>query len=137
MGTVREVMSPTPVTLPSTASLLAAARLMAERGIGDVLVVDDDRLVGVLTDRDLVVRGMATGMAPDAEVRTVCSTDVVTVGPDDELSSAIRLLKDHAVRRLPVVDDSTVVGIVSLGDLAVERDAQSALGVISRAPSNH
>ena len=134
MGTVREVMSPEPVTLPSTASMEAAARLMQQRDIGDVVVVDGDRLVGIVTDRDLVVRGLAAGLASDTQVSVITSTDPAVVAPEDEITRAVRLMEEHAIRRLPVVDDGELVGMVTLGDLARERDARSALGRISEAP---
>jgi CBS domain-containing protein len=137
MATVREVMTPRPVTLPASASLQAAALLMKERDIGDVLVVDVDGgpVRGVVTDRDLVVRGLAAG-EPWASVGDVCSTDVVTVSPDDEVADAVRLMTDRSVRRVAVVQEGELVGVVSLGDLASEYDPASALGEISSASAN-
>jgi CBS domain-containing protein len=137
MATIREVMTPQPVTLPASASLQAAALLMREHDIGDVLVVDVDggSVLGVVTDRDLVVRGLAAG-EPWASVGEVCSTAVLAVSPDDEVSDAVRLMTDRSVRRLAVVQDGELVGVVSLGDLASEFDPASALGEISRASAN-
>ncbi len=135
MATIREVMTPQPVTLPASASLQAAALLMKDRDIGDVLVVDGGSVRGVVTDRDLVVRGLAAG-EPWASVGDVCSGDVVTASPDDEVADAVRLMTDRSVRRLAVVQDGELVGVVSLGDLASEYDPESALGEISRASAN-
>lgn len=136
---VREVMTPDPVTVASTASLRHAAELMRDRNIGDVLVVDQDgSLFGIVTDRDIVVGGIAEGSDPaTTSVDEVCSRDPVTLGPDDAVVEAARLMGDRAIRRLPVVDNGSLVGIVSLGDLAEDRDPGSVLGEISEAPPNN
>ncbi len=136
---VREVMTPDPVTVATTASLQHAAELMRDRGIGDVLVVDEGgSLFGILTDRDIVVGGIAEGADPaTTSVDQVCSHDPVTLAPDDAVVEAARLMSDRAIRRLPVVDNGSLVGIVSLGDLAQDRDPGSVLGEISEAPPNN
>ena len=113
------------------------ARIMWDEDIGAVLVTDEDRLRGLVSDRDLVVRVVAEGEDPGrTTVARACSEDLVTVGPDDELDVAVRGMREHAVRRVPVVEEGRPVGIVSLGDLAVERDPGSALGGISAAGPN-
>ena len=113
------------------------ARIMRDEDIGAVLVTDEDRLRGLVSDRDLVVRALAEGDDPgQTTVASACSDDLVTVGPDDELDVAVRVMREHAVRRVPVVEEGRPVGIVSLGDLAVERDPDSALGDISAARPN-
>lgn len=133
--TVRDVMSPDPIRLASSTSVQEAARAMRERDIGDVVVVEGGELVGIVTDRDIVVRAVALGLdAGTTPIRDVCSRDPVTVGPDDDVSRAEALMADEAVRRLPVVDGGRVVGIVSIGDLAVAREPGSTLGEISAAP---
>lgn len=136
---VREVMTPDPVSVATTASLRQAAELMRDRNIGDVLVVDEDgSLFGIVTDRDIVVGGIAKGADPaTTSVDEVCSRDPVTLGPDDAVVEAARLMGDRAIRRLPVVDNGSLVGIVSLGDLAEDRDPGSVLGEISEAPPNN
>jgi CBS domain-containing protein len=97
-------------------------------------VVDEGRLRGVVTDRDLVVRVMAEGGAVgDRTVASACSDEPVTVAPDDDIDQVIGLMRERAVRRIPVVEHGHPVGIVSLGDLAIERDPGSALGDISSA----
>ncbi len=135
--TVEDVMTRSPVTCPASASLADAARIMRECDIGDVLVEEDGHVRGIVTDRDIVVRGIAR--QPDASkvsVIDVCSSDLLTVRPDSNLEDAIRLMRDHAVRRIPVVDGAMTVGVLSLGDVAVERDPTSALADISAAEPN-
>lgn len=134
---VQELMSTDLVTCPPTSTLEHASRLMRDRGIGDVLVVDDDqRLTGIVTDRDLVVRCLADGASADTAISNACSGDLTTTTPDAAVDDVVRLMRQHSLRRVPVVDDGRPVGIVSLGDLAVERDPDSALGDISAAPPN-
>lgn len=134
---VSEFMTREPITLPLEANLAEAAQIMRDRGIGDVLVTADGELCGVLTDRDIVVRAVADSCEPDSTaVSEVCSAGVVTLSPDDDTSAAVELMRKHAIRRLPVVEKGVVVGIVSLGDLAIEHDDESALSDISQAVSN-
>ncbi len=135
---VREVMTPEVVAVRPSASLVEAAQLMRAQDVGDVLVADEGLLVGVLTDRDIMLRAVAEGADPlTVSARAVCTPDPVVIGPDDALSTAVTLMREHAVRRLPVVEHGAPVGIVSLGDLAVSRDPDSALADISRAdPDN-
>ena len=134
---IREVMSPCPRALNPDATVLEAAEVMRRDDIGDVLVMADaDRaLVGILTDRDIVVRALAEGRDPaQTRVGDVCSRQVVTVGPEDSVGHAVRVMREKAIRRIPVVDGSQVVGILTLGDIAVERDSRTALADVSAAP---
>lgn len=125
---VHEVMTSEPVTLPLDAPLTEAARLMRDEGIGGVLVTQDGRLCGLLTDRDIVVRAVAEGRdLTGTRLADICSAGIVTVSPDDGADTALRLMIDSAVRRLPVVKDGRPVGIVSIGDLTSDRDESSAL----------
>ncbi|MFE1028964.1 CBS domain-containing protein [Streptomyces sp. NPDC058818] len=134
---VRDIMTGDPVTVEPQTSVTAVARIMRDQDLGAVLVTDGDELRGLVTDRDLVVRCVAEGGDPEqTTVAGACSDDVVTVRSDDELNHAVELMREHAVRRVPVVDDGRPVGIVSLGDLAMERDPESALGDISVARPN-
>ncbi|THA81727.1 CBS domain-containing protein [Streptomyces sp. A0592] len=132
---VHEVMTRSPVTVERLTSLAEAARVMRDAGIGDVLVVDQGRLCGILTDRDLVVRGMAEDRDPaETTVQAICSAEPRTVGPDDRVEEAVDLMRRHALRRLPVRNGSgELVGIVTLGDLEVERDPGSPLASIAAA----
>jgi CBS domain-containing protein len=135
---VQDVMTPNPMVLEATASVMDAAELMRESDIGDVIVVEDDHLAGIVTDRDIVVRVLAQGSDPTAvTVGEICSREPTTILPTASIGDAVRLIREKAIRRLPVVEDGgEVVGIVSIGDIAVARDRRSALGDISAAPPN-
>ncbi len=128
----------TPVTMHPEATVQQACTEMRNHRIGAVLVTDEGRLRGLVTDRDLVVRSVAEGVDPEeTTVAGACSDDLVTVRPDEDLNHAVELMREHAVRRIPVVDEEHhPVGIVSLGDMAMERDPGSALGDISVAKPN-
>lgn len=119
MATVADSMTRNPMTIEPDATVREAAELMASGEIGDVVVVDEDhRLVGILTDRDIVVRVLAQGGGPDDLVRDGCTVDPVTTSPDADAGEAVRLMREHAVRRMPVLEpDGRLVGIVSLRDL--------------------
>ncbi|MFI9584718.1 CBS domain-containing protein [Streptomyces sp. NPDC052236] len=134
---VREIMTSAPVAVGRLTAVSEVAHRMRDENIGAVLVTDGEKLCGLVTDRDLVVRIMAEGKdSGDTTVQDACSDDLVTVTPDDEVDRAIQLMREHSLRRLPVVEGSAPVGIVSLGDLAIERDPSSALGDISAAEPN-
>ncbi|CAL9347222.1 Hypoxic response protein 1 [Streptomyces sp. enrichment culture] len=134
---VRDIMTGDPVTVEPQTSVTAVARIMRDQDLGAVLVTDGDDLRGLVTDRDLVIRALAEGGDPErTTVAGACSDDLVTVRPDEELDHAVQVMREHAVRRVPVVDEGHPVGIVSLGDLAMERDPESALGDISVARPN-
>jgi CBS domain-containing protein len=134
---VREVMAKDPQTVSRDATIAEAARLMREHEIGDVIVLDGQNVTGILTDRDIVVRAIAEGRDTEREtVVDVCSKNLTTISPDDTVDRAVELMRDNAIRRLPVVEAGLPVGIVSLGDLAEEKDPRSALADISRAPAN-
>jgi CBS domain-containing protein len=131
---VRELMTPGVVAVRPDASLVEAAQLMRAQDIGDVLVAGDRSLIGVLTDRDIALRAVAEGVDPlTVSAQAVCTPNPVVIGPDDAVSAAVELMRDHAIRRLPVIEDGHPVGMVSLGDLAVSEDPDSALAEISRA----
>jgi CBS domain-containing protein len=137
---VHNVMTADPVLVSLQTSLTQAAQLMRNRDTGDVLVADTrGTLYGIVTDRDIVIRAVADGMDPlVTPVQAVITPTPVSVRPNDDASRAVALMREHAVRRLPVVDDDgTVVGIVSLGDLAIDRDERSALAEISSALPNN
>jgi CBS domain-containing protein len=135
--TVREVMTSDPVTLEAESTLVDAARAMQRHDIGDVLVTRNGQLHGILTDRDIVVRAIAEDRPSSSRVGDIVSADPMTVSPDDPVDRAIGLMRDNAIRRLPVVEGGRPVGIVSLGDLAEDRDPQSVLGQISSASPTH
>lgn len=125
---IRDVMSAEPVTIDSDRSVFEAAQAMRDYDIGDVLVLEDGRLCGVVTDRDVVVRVFAAGLDPaTTRVGEVCSREMVAVSPDDDTSHALRLVRGRSVRRIPVLRDGVPVGIVTIGDLAIGRDGKSPL----------
>ncbi|MEV0223210.1 CBS domain-containing protein [Streptomyces sp. NPDC050704] len=131
---VNDVMTPGAMTVEPDSPLVDAAQLMRDQDLGSVLVVEGDRLVGMVTDRDIALRVVADGGDPRViDVRSVCTPDPICVGPEEEASEAVALMRRHAVRRLPVVADGRPIGMVSLGDLAENRDPNSALADISRA----
>jgi CBS domain-containing protein len=136
---ISELMTPDPVALTNNASLQDAAIAMRDRDIGDVVVTKPDGTVcGIVTDRDIVVRAIAEGNDPSTmTLEDVCTHRLVAVGPDDPVALAVKKMEEQAIRRLPVMDNGTLVGIVSIGDLAIERDRQSALGEISAAAPNN
>ena len=118
---VKDAMTSSPATATPSQSLAEAARLMKEQDVGSVPVVDGSRLVGVLTDRDIVVRAVAEGGDPrTVQVGEIASHDVVTVRPDDDLDEALRLMAQHQIRRLAVVEDGQLVGVVAQADVALE-----------------
>ncbi len=132
---VKELMTERPVTLDRDASLAEAARLMRDRGIGDVIVVDGEDAEGIVTDRDIVIRGVAEGADPETtRLGQVVSPELVSVAPDDPVERAIQLMREKAVRRLPVLEGGKPVGVLSLGDLAVAREGDSVLADISEEP---
>lgn len=134
---LREIMTRNPVTVETTDSIVAAARSMRDGNIGDVVVVERGAIQGILTDRDIVVRALAEGRDPArTTVGEICSRELTTLAPTDAIGDAVTTMRDRAIRRLPVVEGGRPVGIVSLGDLAVERDPESTLGGISAAPPN-
>jgi CBS domain-containing protein len=134
---VRDVMTRSPRTLPADETVSVAARLMEAEDVGEIIVTDQRDVCGVVTDRDITVRAVAHGMDPvSTSVRDICSEDPVTVESATSLITAAEVMRDHAIRRLPVVDNGQLVGVVSLGDLAMEKDPRSALGQISAAPPN-
>ena len=134
---IRDVMTANPVCCQASATVAEAAQAMKESDIGDVLVMDGDTLVGVVTDRDIVVRALADGRdASSTKLGDICSRDVVTLTPDASVDEAMALMSDRAVRRIPICEGNRPVGMVSLGDLSFERDTDRALAEISAAPPN-
>ncbi|MGQ5650969.1 CBS domain-containing protein [Streptomyces sp. EKR5.2] len=134
---VRDIMTAALVTVEPQASVANVARLMRDQNIGAVLVMEKDHLRGLVSDRDLVVRALAQGTDPEqTTVANACSDDLVTIGPDGDLDRAVEVMREYSIRRIPVVEGDHPVGIVSLGDLAIERDPRSVLGDISAARPN-
>ena len=119
---ITEVMSSNPCAIDADKPVAYAAKMMRDEDVGLAPVVEGDRLVGTLTDRDIVTRVVAEGKDPQTvTVREVASTDLVTIDPEQDLDEALRLMASHQVRRLPVVEeDGRLVGVVAQADVARE-----------------
>jgi CBS domain-containing protein len=123
MGTkVRDVMTARPRCAAPDTPLSQVAELMEAEDVGSIPVLDGEQLTGMITDRDIVVRAIAKGRDPlGMATSEISSSELVTVGPDHDLSDALHLMAQHQVRRLPVVDDENrLVGVVSQADVALE-----------------
>lgn len=135
---VREVMTAAPETVTAETTLRDVATVMERMDIGNVLVVDGDELGGIVTDRDITVRAVARGLDPSTTpVRQVFTPSAVSVSPLATVQEAIELMRQHDIRRVPVTESGVPIGIVSLGDLAANREPMSLLGDISRASPNN
>ena len=116
---IQEAMTPNPTTVEPSTTAEEAARTMKSEDIGSLPIVEGDRLVGVVTDRDLTMRILAEGKAVDTTVGEIASKDVVTIDPQQSLEEAARLMAEHQVRRLPVTEeDGRLVGILAQADVA-------------------
>jgi CBS domain-containing protein len=134
---IRDVMTTQPVALQATASVVDAARAMRDSDIANVIVLENGQICGIVTDRDIAIRGVAEGRnISSLTLGDICSRQLTTLSPTDSVDDAVLLMREKALRRLPVVEGGKPVGIVSLGDLAVTQDPHSALGNISSAPAN-
>ncbi|MEV5824212.1 CBS domain-containing protein [Spirillospora sp. NPDC052242] len=134
---IRDIMTGSPTSVSPELDIVTVARAMRDEDIGAVLVAEGDDMKGLVTDRDLVVRGLAAGGDPrEMKIGGLASSATATIGPDESVDKAAQIMRERAVRRLPVVEDGRPVGIVSIGDLAVEKDTDSALADISAARPN-
>ena len=116
---IRDLMTPNPTTCEPSTTVTDVARLMASEDVGPAPIVEGERLVGIVTDRDLVVRVLAEGRDPSSTtVGEIASSDLVTVTPDTELQEALNLMSDNQVRRLLVTEGDRLVGIVAQADVA-------------------
>jgi CBS domain-containing protein len=122
--TIREVMTSNPYTIDADQDIADAAKMLRDEDVGVAPIVEGDQLVGVLTDRDIAIKVVAEGKDPrTTKVRDVASKDIVTIDPQQDLDEALRLMAQHQVRRLPVVEeDGKVVGILAQADVARESD---------------
>lgn len=135
--TLKDVMTSNVVSLPAGSSVTEVARAMRDSGIGDVIVTQNNKIAGIVTDRDITVRAVAEGKNPDqVSLSDICSGNVTSLSSSDDVSKAVQLMRQKALRRLPIVDNGKAVGIVSIGDLAMEQDSGSALADISAAKPN-
>ena len=124
---IRDVMTSNPRTVSPGDTIQSAARIMRDEDTGVVPVVDNGRPVGIITDRDIVVRAVADGQL-NRPVRDIVSSDIVAVRPDMSTKEAAELMSEHQVRRLPVVENERLVGIVSIGDIAVKDGHDKRIG---------
>lgn len=116
---IREAMTPDPTTVEPTTTAQEAARAMKAEDVGSLPVVEDGRLVGMITDRDLAIRVLAEGASDDTPVGEIASRDLATIDPEQSLEEATRLMAEHQIRRLPVVEeDGRLVGILAQADVA-------------------
>ena len=137
LQTVSDVMTPEPIVLDGAATVSDAAKAMKARDVGDVLVRSGGKLCGIVTDRDIVVRvfaGDGRGDAASRRLEEICTGNLECLAPDAPIHAAIALMEEKAIRRIPIVENGRPLGIVSLGDLALARDWNSALAKISAAP---
>ena len=131
---VRDAMTANPRSIGASASVVEAARLMREQHIGSLPVTEDDRLVGMITDRDITTRVAAESAVPETtSVGDVYSRDLISVEPNSDLDEALRLMARHQVRRLPVVENDRLVGIVAQADIALKESERTGelVGAIS------
>jgi CBS domain-containing protein len=134
---VRDAMTEDPRSIGASASVVEAARLMREGHIGSLPVTEDERLVGMITDRDITTRVVAESAVPETtSVGDVYSRDLISVEPDHDLEEALELMARHQVRRLPVVENGRLVGVVAQADIALKDNERTGelVGAIS-APS--
>ena len=130
-ATVRDVMTPGPIGVDYHQSVGEAARAMRDWGVGAILVVSNGSLYGLVTDRDLVARAVAEERGADEPVGPLSSANLIGVDADADVYEAMRLMRQHGVRRLPVLEDGQVAGIVSLGDLAMQDEPDLAFAQLS------
>ena len=133
-----EVMSADPRSVDADKPIAYAAQMMKQEDVGLAPIVEGDRLVGALTDRDIVTRVVAEGKDPQSvTVREVASTDVVTIGPQQDLDEALRLMATNQIRRLPVVEeDGRLVGIVAQADVAREANDEQTGELVGEISKN-
>ena len=134
---IRDAMTSNPRSVDTSSTVVEAARLMKEADVGPIPVVDGDRLVGIVTDRDIAIRVVAEGKDPQSvTVGEIASKDLVTVDPQQELDEALRLMAQHQVRRLPVVEeDGRLVGILAQADVAQQGDDTKTGQVVEQISS--
>jgi CBS domain-containing protein len=117
---IRDIMTPNPRSVESSASVVEAARIMRDEDVGIVPIVEGDRLVGTVTDRDIAIRVVVEGRNPETTTAgEIASRELVTIDPQQDLDEALRLMAKNQVRRLPVVEeDGKLVGVVAQADIA-------------------
>ncbi|CAI8703358.1 MULTISPECIES: CBS domain-containing protein [Bacillus] len=137
MTTVREFMSTDIVQCTPLDNVYEAAVKMKEEAIGMIPIVENNQVVGLVTDRDLVVRGIAEKHPGSNKITNVMTTEIVSVSPDDPIENATELMAQHQIRRLPVVENGELVGMLALGDLAITEKADDQAGFALSEISEH
>ncbi|MDI9508560.1 MAG: CBS domain-containing protein [Clostridiales bacterium] len=137
---IRDIMTKDVATLRSDDTIERAARLMKQYDVGSIPVCTDDKIIGIITDRDIAVRSVAPGQVSEQRVGDVMSTNLVIGNPDMDVQDAASIMSDRQIRRLPIVENNSLVGIVSLGDISLESStrgsAEEALKNISKPGGN-
>lgn len=129
MTTLQDVMTPDVITASPNEGLQSMAQKMEAHDVGILPIVNDEQLLGVVTDRDIVVKGLAKDFKSNGvEAEKIMNDSIVTGYPDMEIEEASRLMQDHQIHRLLVVEDHKLQGVVSIGDLAVSKNADQAAG---------
>ncbi|ABD13848.1 hypothetical protein ThrDRAFT_00181 [Frankia casuarinae] len=126
MADIRSTIVRLPVTVERSTTVRDAAAQMERQGVGALLVMENDRLVGIVTDRDIVLRGVARGIPTDSRIDALMTTEVITVPSGVDLERAYEIFRDHAIRRLPVVDGRRLVGLLSVDDLLIRTEHEMA-----------
>ena len=123
-----DCMTREPRTVQATQSINKAAEIMRDRDVGTVPVLSDSKLVGILTDRDIVVRGIAPHLDLEShQVQEIMSSDPQVASPDTAVEEVAKLMSDLKIRRLPIVEDGMLIGLVSLGDIAVSHSGHNEM----------
>jgi CBS domain-containing protein len=131
---IKESMSSNPSTVDADKSVADAAKMMKEEDVGLAPIVEGDKLVGTVTDRDIATRVVAAGKDPEStKVKEIATKDVVTVDPDQDLEEAVRLMAQHQVRRLPVVEEGgRLVGVLAQADVAQDASSEQTGRLVER-----
>jgi CBS domain-containing protein len=135
---IRDVMTPNPQSIQPSTTVQEAAKLMRDQDVGPIPIVENGSVTGIVTDRDIVIRAIAEGADPKTtQLGQVVSGELHAVAPEDPVERAIAVMREKAIRRVPVLEGDKLVGVLSIGDLAIERDADSALADIASEPPNN
>ncbi|MGI8315983.1 CBS domain-containing protein [Halobacillus mangrovi] len=130
MSVVKDLMTTNLATCNSSDDLVTVAQRMKEEDVGFVPLVEKDKYVGVVTDRDIVVKGLAKGTADNVKASDVMTENIITGYPDMDVSEAARLMQEHQIKRLLVVENESIQGVVSLGDVASQGVAEAAADIV-------
>jgi len=130
---VTDSMSSNPRSVDADQSVANAAKMMKDADVGLAPIVEEDRLVGTVTDRDIAIRAVAAGKDPETtKVLEIATKEVVTIGPAQELEEALSLMAEHQVRRLPVVEDGRLVGVLAQADVAKDASPEETGRLVER-----